>query len=152
MEGANMKKTNFSKVEKALEEGLLSLAKGHLLSEASRISHSKANADELPAEALRGAIFQAVDRELKKIWKRDASAYKKIGFQRQELKKLIADPSLLTPQDWQKIKEVRERIEDYKKELSTKLPAPSNTQIVEEERVKQSKARFNVNKKWIPLS
>lgn len=144
-------RTNFSKVEKSLEDGLLKLTRKQLLSQADQAAHAKSE-ESLPAAEFRPAIFQTLERELKKISKLDELAYKKIGFRRQDLKKLIADPSLLTPQDWEKIKEVKVRIENYKRDLQAKLPASTDKQIIENERVKQSQARLNVNSKWIPLT
>lgn len=143
-----MGKSDFSKVEKVLDEGLLKMTKEELLRKADAIS---SKTEKIPSKELRLTILQAFDRDLKKIYKENQETYKKIGFQRQNLKKLLSNPDLLTPQDWQEIQKARSRIEKFKKELLSKLPISSNEEIIEEQRISQQKARFNVNKKWLPL-
>lgn len=147
-----MSKTNFSKVEKALEEGILKLTSEQLLLLADEASMGKGTKkQELPTPEMRGAFLMLMDREMLKLHKQDAALYKKIGFTRQNLRKLIANPALLTPQDWKKIKDVKERIEAYKKELAAKVPPVKDEDIVEQERIKHINKRFNTNEKWLPL-
>jgi hypothetical protein len=143
-----MGKTNFTKVEKALEDGLIKMTSQQLweLAESS-VQSSKA----LPPKEICTAILQSLERDLKKMHSKDNSLYKKIGFTRENLKKLIAHPELLTPQDWKQIQEVRIRIEKYKKDLAASLPHLSDDAIIEQERAEHINKRFNVNKKWIPL-
>lgn len=148
-----MKKTNFTKVEKALEDGLIKITTKRLLDEAGPKSSEKAKdpVADLPPKEVCHAVMQNIYKELKKMHKEDEFAYKKMGFHRQNLKKLIENPHLLTPSDWNKIKQVQDRIEQYKKELNLQLPFQSDDELVEKERARSPNKRFNVNDKWLPL-
>lgn len=145
-----MSKTNFSKVEKSLEEGMIRMKSKSLLKEADANS-AKEPKEKLPSKEECTTVLNHLDRELKKIIKQDEKAYQQIGFHKMDLKKLIADPSLLTAQDWKTVKEIKDRIEKYKKELASRLPRESNEELVEHQRTKHLTKRFNINDKWIPL-
>lgn len=148
-----MKKTNFKKVEKALEDGLIKMTSDRLLDEAKTKSpiNPKDSVQDLPSREVSHTVMQNIYKELKKMHKEDESAYKKIGFHRQNLKKLIENPDLLTPADWIKIKQVQDRISQYKQELAKLLPFQSDDDLMEEQRAKNATKRFNVNDKWLPL-
>lgn len=145
-----MSKTNFSKVEKSLEEGMIKMKSQHLLKEADAYTAKEAK-EKIPSKEECSAVLNRIERDLKKLNKQDEKVYNKIGFHKIDLKKLLTNPSLLTPQDWKTIKEVKERIEKYKKELASKLPFESDDDLVEQQRTKHLTKRFNVNDKWIPL-
>lgn len=148
-----MGKTNFTKVEKALEEGLIKMTSAQLLNEAGPKSPSKSKESvaDLPPKEVCQTVMQNIYKELKKLHKENEPAYKQMGFHRQSLKKLIENPAALTPADWNKIKKVQERIEQYKKELALQLPPLTDDEIVEQEKQKSPYKRFNVRDKWIPL-
>lgn len=147
-----MSKTNYTKVEKVLDEGLLKITVEHLLEEADTVSPSKAKPSKLlPDQEKRIVVIQKMDQDLKKISKSDPSIYKKIGFTRRSLKAFLNHPELLKPEDWKKIKEVKERIEAYKRELAKKLPHNSDEEIVNDQRIKHINKRFNTQDSWLPL-
>jgi hypothetical protein len=149
-----MKKTNFTKVEKALEEGLIKITSKQLLDQAGAKSPAKQLKEPvlgLPPKEVSLTVMQNIYKELKKMHKEDESAYKQMGFHRQNLKKLIENPHLLTPADWNKIKKVQDRIDLYKKELALMLPFQSDEELIEQQRIKSPNKRFNVNDKWLPL-
>lgn len=149
----DMKKTNFTKVEKALEDGLIKITSQKLLDEAGTKSPEKAKEPvaDLPPRQVCQTIMQNIYKELKRLHKEDELGYKKMGFHRQNLKKLIESPHLLTPADWSQIKQVQDRIEQYKKELAALLPVQTNEDLIEQQRAKSPYKRFNVNDKWLPL-
>lgn len=148
-----MKKTNFTKVEKALDDGLVKITSQRLLDEAGpKVSPKpKESVADLPPREVCQTVMQNIYKELKKMHKADELGYKKLGFHRQNLKKLIENPHLLTPSDWNKIKQVQERIEKYKKELAQQLPFQTDDELVEQERTRSPNRRFNINDKWLPL-
>lgn len=147
-----MGKTNFSKVEKALEEGMIRLKSETLLKEADALKGTVQLPDKLPPKEVCNTMLASLERDLKKLRKEDQVFYKKLVFHKVDLKKLITNPSLLTPEDWKTIKEIKERVEIHKKELAAKLPIESDQDIVEHERKAHLNKRLNVsNKKWIPL-
>lgn len=145
-----MPKTNFTKVEKALEEGLQRIEVDHLLEVADSVG-GKRKKGTLPAQGQRKIILEKLENEAKKLQKKDSSLYKKIGFVKTDIKRLIANPESLTPEDWRKIRLIKDRLESYKKELAKLIPVSSDEELVEKKRVEQVNARYNVRKTWLPL-
>ena len=146
-----MSKTNFSKVEKSLEEGMIRMKSQNLLKEADEASGNKANESKVPPKEVCNAVLTNLEKELKKLRRSDEESYKKLALPKLDLKKLITTPSLLTPQDWKEVKEIKERLNLYKKELSLKLPQETDQDLIDLERNRHVNKRFNVSKKWIPL-
>jgi len=143
-----MPKTNFTKVEAQLDEGLKRLAIEHLLEIASKAVFS---GEKMPNLELRKAFVQTLDLDYKKLVKKDPFFASQAGYKRGDFKKFIQDPNTLTPEEWKLLKAVRSRIEAFKKELQKKLPQVSDEQLVAAERKKHINKRFNINEKWLPL-
>lgn len=145
-----MSKTNFTKVEKAVEDGLQQIIVNHLLELADAASPPKDTHPSL-SQQQRTAILQTLHRNLKQLNKSDAAAYKKLSPLKNELKRLLAISAEFTPEDWKKVKEIKDKVQQYKKDISKNLPTLSNDEIVEQERVKHINKRFNINEGWLPL-
>lgn len=143
-----MGKTNFSKVEKSLEDGLIKITSRQLLADTPG---ETIKPESLPSQDLMTARLQSIARDLQKLHKMDSSIYKKLNFSRDKIKKLLADPTLMTIEDWQKIKTLRSEIAKQKQELAATQPFIFDEDIVEKERLIQKNRRFNVNDKWLPL-
>ncbi len=146
-----MSKPNYTKVEKALEEGMIKIKSQQLLNEADAVKGVVKDPSALPPQEVCTAVLTTIDRDLKQLHTKDKDLYKKLSFHKIDLKKLIADPSLLTPQDWQAVKEIRANIEKYKKELAARLPVESDESLIEHEKKKHINKRFKVSDKWLPL-
>lgn len=150
-----MAKTNYTKVEEALTEGLRKLTISQLIEMADAASKSKTDTApvETPArlDAIQKALVSALKRDLERLHKQDTNVYEKIGVKKKEIKKFIDNPNTLTPEEWESIKQIKDKIDIYKKELTSSLPKVSDDQIVEGERVKHINKRFNINEKWLPL-
>lgn len=146
-----MSKTNFSKVEKSLEEGMIKMKSQMLLKEADEASGRTENEAKVPPKEVCNAVLNNLEKELKKLKKEDEESYKKLALPKVDFKKLITNPSLLTPQDWKEVKDIKERLNQYKKELASRLPQETDQDLIDQERSKHVNKRFNVSKKWIPL-
>lgn len=134
-----MSKTNYSKVEKALEEGMLRMKTESLLEEADALKNPSGKLSEEEEE--HALLLSQLQEELKQLKKEDAKAYKKLAFHKLDLKKL----------EWKEIQEVQHRLDQYKKELPAKMQV-SDQSLIDAEREKHLNKRFNVNDKWIPLN
>lgn len=145
-----MSKTNFTKVEKAVEDGLQQIIVNHLLELADEANPKKSSTTPLSHDQ-RTALLQTLNRNLKQLNKSDSAAYKKLSPLKNELKRLLSISAEFTPEDWKKVKEIKDKIELYRKEISKNLPHPSNDEIVEQERLKHINKRFNINDGWLPL-
>lgn len=145
-----MSKTNFTKVEKAVDDGLQQIIVNHLLELADEANSNKNSTTPLSHDQ-RTALLQTLNRNLKQLNKSDPAAYKKLSPLKTELKRLLTISAEFTPEDWKKVKEIKDKIELYRKEMLKNLPHQSNDEIVEQERLKHINKRFNINDGWLPL-
>lgn len=148
-----MVKTNYTKVEEALDKGLRRLNVEHLLDQANANKETQKNS---PAEASQLARTQSqlittLKRELKNLQKKDTALYTKLGIPKKELKHMIENPQALTSEQWELIKQIKIKIENFKADLAKKIPQVSNEALVDQERQKHVTKRFNINDKWLPL-
>lgn len=139
-----MAKANFSKVEKALEEGLIKLTSNKLLDE------TPGKKSELTPENA-ALVLKKVESDLNKLKKEDKAIFKKVGIRHSALKKLLNSAATLTPADWNSIKEVQKKVAEYKKEMLKKIPPMKDEDLVEKERIIHKNKRYNVRDGWLPL-
>lgn len=162
-----MPKTNFTKVEEVLEQGLRKYSIDYLLEEADAVTASQpktrnptiayAPESSKPAAApqltkSQMQLIQALKRDLPRLQKKDPEMFAKLGIVKKDLKKMIANPTTLKPEDWEALKQIKTKFDLFKVELAKELPQQSNEDLVEAERRDHLKRRFNVNKKWLPLT
>jgi hypothetical protein len=63
----------------------------------------------------------------------------------------LENPAALSAEEWQKVKEIHQKVMEYKKELLQKLPPLTDEQLVAAERKKHINKRYNINERWLPL-
>jgi len=132
-----MAKTNFTKAEEALAGALQKLSVEQLLEQTSSTNKEK-----------RSVILKLLQLELRKLQKHDAEFYKNLNFKNKELESYLAEPEKIKDEDWKKIVELKQKVEQKVKEIDSKS---NNEDIVNAERHKHINKRFNVNEKWLPL-
>lgn len=140
-----MAKTNFTKVEDMLNQGLHKITVSHLLDEADAAKGSA------PKDNANRALISALQRDLKLLHKKDHETYTKLGIKKKFLKKIIETPESLTPEELETLKQIQGKIKVFKEELKNKVPPVNDESIVEAERTKHINKRYNVNDKWLPL-
>jgi hypothetical protein len=145
-----MAKTNYTKVEEALDEGLRQLTKDKLHTLADSISTISAEGIEKVDIANRKKLIAALKFELNWMAKQDTALHQKLGLKKSEIKRLLETKEKLTSDDFEKIKQIKTKIDELKKELAEKSPV-SDDQLIEKERTKHINKRFNTNDKWLPL-
>lgn len=150
-----MAKTNFTKVEEALAEGLRKISVNKLLDSADQAGAAaqpdKAiKSPEKGASTAEGQLLAAVHVELKHLQKLGHDPYTKLDIDRKELKKFLDNPAALSLEDWEGIKKIKAKIEAFRKELE-KLPHITDEELVKQEMKKHKTKRFNINEKWVPL-
>lgn len=154
-----MAKTNYTKVDSILENNLRRMTVEHTLNTTDPLPKSPenpANAAEnttaSPVDLAQNRLITALQRDLKKLHLSEhKKMYESLSMKKNELRKKIEHPEKLTPEEWEQLKQIKEKIDKYRKELKEKLPATSDDAIVEAERNKHINKRFNVNEKWLPL-
>lgn len=152
-----MAKTNYTKVEEVLNEGLRKIKVNQLLEEADAAaavggSQEMQEREGAPTdETGRTHLIATLKHDLKQLHKQKHDPYEKLGLKKSELNKFLDNQEALTPQDWEMIKQLRKRIDEFKEELAKNLPSTTDDDLIKQARRKHINKRFNVNEKWLPL-
>ncbi len=146
-----MAKTNYTKVEEALDEGLRKMTVNRLLESTESAKDQVADKASTKPSGAQGQQIAAIQTELKHLQKQGQKPYEKLGINKKDIKRYIEHPEALTLEDWNNIKKLKEKIDAFKKELE-KIPHSSDEELIEQERHKHINKRFNVNEKWLPLT
>ena len=139
-----MSKTDFSKVEESLIEGLQKMDVNRLL----EISEHGASAEQLQFGK---QLLLAMRFVLKSLDQRGLNPYEKLGISKSEIKEMIENASALKSEEWIKVKDLKVKIDKFKAEMDEKFPISTDEEVVDKERIKHINKRFNVNDKWLPL-
>lgn len=149
-----MAKTNFTKVEEALAEGLRMMEVNKLLDIADENTpNAGAPGKEKPVKLppAKSQLMAAIRFEIRSLELNVDEICAKLAIEKTELRRLLKNPAALTETDWQKLAEVKEKLKTVKDELNKKLGKPSDEDLVRQQVKKQKTKRFNVNDKWLPL-
>lgn len=152
-----MAKIDFTNVEKSLEDALNRNFIDNLneLAALANMSHAELRA-KTSDETVKKLIFR-FQLELKRIKGSDIAFYTSLGLSPEQEKNFFAEKPMLNPEDWAFIKNLKEKIDTWKKTLkspqkTTKKEAnPEDLKNIEKLRKSQKDARFNVSSKWKPL-
>lgn len=155
-----MAKTNYTKVEEALAEGMRKMEVNRLLSIADENKKPKrqpvvpaSTPSHSQVEAIHLKRLISVVKELKALHQLGKDPYTDLKIDPQEMEKFCKDPSALSEENWKKIKTIKEQIATYKSGMPSQASSPesANEDLIEQQRKKQITKRFNINDKWIPL-
>lgn len=141
-----MAKTNYTKVEGALKEGLDKMQKEKLLEEADLAQGKKPKKQHLEDQ-----LVAKIRQEIKNLHKHDKDLFVKIGVEEKLVRNLLTPNRAFTDKDWMALKVILQKIEAYRTDLEKRFPAPTNEELVDQEMKKSVNRRFNVNDKWLPL-
>lgn len=141
-----MAKTNFTKVEDALNDGMKRMAVKKLLEEADIATGKKA-----PPKEDTSLILTAVKHDLKWLAKQNPEIYKELSLDKQKTHDLLKAQPPFNQEQMTELKQVKEKIEHYKVKIKAQSPESDNERIVQEEKKSQKNKRFNVRDKWLPL-
>jgi hypothetical protein len=155
-----MAKTNFTKVEEALAEGMRKIEVNKLLDIADEnavANNKKSKSSKTPpapkVDAIHMHRLNMINNELKTLEKIGKTPYQNLRIDKDEIKRFLKDPTVLTAEDWEKVALMKEQIAAYKVELE-KNPdekEKNDDDLINQQRKSQITKRFNINKKWIPL-
>lgn len=147
-----MAKTNFTKVEEALAEGMRKIEVDKLLQKADENSGKvkESTEEKVKVSTIHLQRLKKVDQDLKSLEKHGKKPYARLKINPEEVKRFLKDPSLLTAQDWERVKTIKEQIIAFQAELEKKTEN-ADDKIVSNEIKNQKTKRFNINDKWIPL-
>lgn len=144
-----MSKTNFSKVESALEEGLRQITIKKLFKladEASGIDPTTKLETDSVLTLEQKRLLRALELNLERLQSKETGIFSKLGIKKSAFKVLLAIPS--EPKNWEVLQEIYTR----SKELIKKhFPTLTDEAQIEKELDRHINKRFNVNEKWLPL-
>lgn len=146
-----MAKTNFTKVEDALNEGIMRMTISGLLDMASIASQigSAQSSVPLSGSAARKQLVATLLFEIKHC--KDEKLFEAGGMPKVELKDLLQNHENLKPEDWAKLKTFREKADAYKKRVAASLPEDANEKLIESQRKRHINKRYNTKEQWLPL-
>jgi hypothetical protein len=146
-----MAKLSFTKVESAWDDALRKMTIERLKelgAIANLLSDSK---PRVPAKVTE-QILDHFRSELKKLKKYDRKLYEKLDISRKDEKRFSVTLQELTQEDWVKLKNIREKIDELKKELyGEEVFREEDEKRIKEERIKHINKRFNIRDGWLPL-
>lgn len=143
-----MGKTNFTKVEASLDEGMRKMEVERLLVEADKASGKKTS---IPAEKLskeHKKLIKDLQLNLLRLRAKDRRIFSKLKVKRSTVEKLLKEPSLLKEEDWKHLQLLFKKTEVFIKEM---FPDAVDDKLIEGEKTKHINKRFNVSEKWLPL-
>lgn len=143
-------KTNFTKVEGCLEEGLRQMNIQKLHEEVDALNPKKKSTAK--NVAAKKQLIIVLIRDLNRLAKKDKNFYRIINFDKEEAKKLLSKGVPTKREDWKTILALKEKVEAYKNQEARMSPPPTDEELVDEERNKSINKRFNVSDKWLPLT
>jgi len=141
-----MSKTNYTKVEEALAEGLRKITAERLLGLADDASGNSKKA----TSHVDNALLITLRLELTSLIKKNEDPYKLFAINKDELKNFMDHPETITLKDWENIKKLKVRVDQYKKAID-KIATNSDDAIIEQARNKHVNKRYNVKDTWLPL-
>lgn len=147
-----MAKTNYNRIEDAIDKGLQGLKVAALLKQADAVQ-AKTNSDEQqPHKYTPKQLMTLIDQDLKRMYKEDHSIYKTLKLKRKKVDALIAlvnqTTKLPTEEEIQEITQLRKKIEEFKK---NKFTEKSNEEVLAAEISRHIYKRHNVQEEWIPM-
>lgn len=146
-----MAKVNFTKVEDAFDKAAQKLFIDNLseLAAIADLSHDP-NAN-LSGKAIEDIITR-FQKELNQFKKQDPKLFEKLNLTKEEEDRFALPAANFTQNDWLRLKTLKERIEELKKELHGRgSDNAENETLVTKERKKHINKRFNTRDDWLPL-
>lgn len=152
-----MAKVNFSKVEDMLNEGLQKLSKEELADQSVIANLIRESPLTQSSPQIIEKVFQRFQSKLEKFKKQNPELYDKLGLTPDDEKKFGETYDQLNRKDWRKISIFKEKMDDLKNKFkgsataASESPSEEDLEHIEQTRIKQQDARFNVNSKWLPI-
>jgi len=138
-----MAKTNYTRVEEALAEGLRKMEMNRLLIIADTVSGKQP-----PSSHQEHTQFlKMLHHDLRNLQKAGKDPFEKGNFDKDEILKYLKDPTSISEEGWKKIEDFKKHITILKGEKKE-----DDEKLIEEQRKSQKTKRFNIKDKWIPLT
>ncbi len=149
-----MAKTNFTKVEGMLDEGLRKMTVEHLLNLTETSSEDDKTSGKVPEKHTQARLksILTLQRDMKFLDKAEQEPYELFSVSKKNIGKYLKNPDTLTSEEWEEIKEIQSKVHKFRKEFEKNSIQNNNDDLIEQQRRSQVTKRFNINEKWLPLS
>jgi len=147
-------KTNLKKVEEALEVFLRQMTAEHLLQMADLYGIREKTEEQIRKEALLEIKKQLLilHLDLQRLEKKDMQFYEHLTLSKKQVSKVLDEILENKNVDLASIKDLKEKLDEYKEAYPRFNRVESDEKLIEKERKKHINKRFNVNEKWLPLT
>lgn len=142
-----MAKTNFTKAENALDEGLRKISVSNLCRLADIAAQIGPPSESSPTKTQR-LLIQHLKIDLLRLKKKDNKIYSKLHIKKETLNQQFAHPESLSPEEWQALEALRTQTKAL---IAEYYPNESNDELIAQEKNKHRNKRFNVKDTWLPL-
>lgn len=146
-----MGKTNFTKVETSLEEGMRRMEISRLLNEADKASGKTPPPppEEKPKlSPEKRKLIKDLELNIVRLRSRDRKIFSTLKVKYSTVKKMIGNALSLKEEDWKHLATLLKKTDALIKE---RMPEMVDDKVIESEKEKHINKRFNVNEKWLPL-
>ena len=145
-----MAKTNYTKVEEALAEGLRKMQINELCELADIASGNKnSSSDDLHQLSRRYLILlRRLKMNIERLHRSDKGIYKSLKVKKKSLERQFKSPEKLTKEEWIALVKLYKQTQVL---ISKHFPHASDIEIIEQEQKKHINKRFNVKDDWLPL-
>lgn len=143
-----MAKTNFTKVEEKLDEGLRKMTVEHLLELADAATKPKDNKQDHS----RLQVILSLQRDMKFLDKENQTPYELFGMNKKTISKYLKNPDKLTAEEWEGVKQIQGKVHKFRKDFEKNSTQSNDDNLIEQQRRSHITKRFNINDKWLPLT
>lgn len=146
-----MPKISFTKVEDSFSQSLRKILVDRLSELATIVTLIHDPRSKVPKKIV-DDIITKFHQELISMKEKDIQLYQNLELKPEEEAKFLGPMQNLASEDWERLKILKERIEDLKKELfGQDVSNPELDAQVEKEKIKHINKRFNIREGWLPL-
>lgn len=150
-----MAKVNFKKVEDEFDKGVQKLFIDNLAELATIANLTQDPKSRLSSQEIEEIIIR-FRKELEKLKKQNVQLYEMLNLTQAEEERFAIPSHEFMQQDWLRLKDLKLRIDELKRELhgkesTTPENVEANESIVTKERQRHINKRFNVRDDWLPL-
>jgi len=143
-----MTKYNFSKIEKAIEEGIRKIWVRSLLDLADIAAGIGTPKKKKQLTEEQRLLIQSLKINMLRLRQKDRHIYAKIKIKKETLQILFERPHTILEKEWKKVKKLHQVTEDLIKEY---YPEMNDEDLVAHEKKRHVNKRFNVDETWLPL-
>lgn len=158
-----MAKTNFDKVEDVFDDGVQKIKAAKLQNASVSVTKMNRTPESLrPArqriEAIlerkrkqRHLIVKSLEIDIDNLFRINRHLYTLLGTYHDEFIDLAASVDSMNEKKWDRLLEIKEKLDEYKSSMESNTKGMTDRQRVESERKKQINKRYNVKDTWLPL-